>query len=138
MFQISFNLFCSGEKSRRKIKMLKTEAQFCRWKSNDCNHISIFLSLENHCTACTFLFVKGKTWKHIFNTKSELSQNHTEKQFMPSKATLNWLFNDIWCYFVIGCFDWKIGVFQRTVVKVYYILKEIKILKGAFKESHSR
>ena len=31
----------------------------------------------------------------IFNTNSELSQNHTKKQFMPSKTTLNWLFNDI-------------------------------------------
>ena len=31
----------------------------------------------------------------IFNTNSELSQNHTKKQFMLSKTTLNWLFNDI-------------------------------------------
>ena len=38
------------------------------------------------------------------------------KQIMSSKATINWLFNDIWCYLVIVCFDWKIGVFQQTVV----------------------
>ena len=25
----------------------------------------------------------------------------------------------------IACFDWKIGVFQQTIVRVYYILKLI-------------
>ena len=33
---------------------------------------------------------------------------HTEKQIMPSNTTINWLFNDIWCYLSITCFDWKI------------------------------
>ena len=42
---------------------------------------------------------------------------------MPFKATVNWLFNDIWCHLVIGCFVWKTGFFQQTVVRVYYILK---------------
>ena len=98
------------------LKFQKTEARFCRWKSND-NDINIFLSLEN---PCTFLLAKEKIWKRIFNTNSELSQNVTEKQIMPFKATVNWLFNDIWCYLVIGCFDWK--NFQKTVVRVYYIL----------------
>ena len=51
--------------------------------------ISIFLSLEN---PCTFLLVKEKTWQHIFNTNNPLSQNHTEKQIMPFKTTVNWLF----------------------------------------------
>ena len=36
---------------------------------------NIFLSLEN---PCTFLLVKEKTWKRIFNTNSKLSQNRTE------------------------------------------------------------
>ena len=49
--------------------------------------------------------------KRIFNTKSELSQNRTEKQIMPFKTTENWLFNDKWCYLAIGSFDWKIGIF---------------------------
>ena len=66
---------------------------------------------------CTFLLAKENTWKRIFNTNSELSQNRTEKQIMPFKTTLNWLFNDIWCYLVIGSFDWKIGIFQQAVVK---------------------
>ena len=58
-----------------KIKFHKTETWFCRWKSNDYNN-NIFLSLEN---PCTFLLDKEKIWKRIFNTDSELSQNHKEK-----------------------------------------------------------
>ena len=101
------------------MKFQKTETQFCRWKSTDNNNINISLSLEN---PCTFLLMKEKIWKQIFNTDSELSQNWTEKQIMPSKTTINWLFNDI-CYLFIACFDWKFGVFQQTLVQVYYILK---------------
>ena len=44
---------------------------------------------------------------------------------MPFETTVNWLVNDIWRYLVIGCFDWKIDVFQQTNVRVYYILKVI-------------
>ena len=43
---------------------------------------------------------------------------------MPFQTKVNWLFNDILCYLVIGYFDWNIVVFQQTVVRVYYILKE--------------
>ena len=57
-----------------------------------------------------------KERKCIFNTNSELSQNRTEKQILPSKTKVNWLFNDIWRYLFIVCFDWKIGIFQQTVV----------------------
>ena len=32
---------------------------------------------------CTFLLMKEKIQKLIFNTDSELSQNRTEKQIMP-------------------------------------------------------
>ena len=64
-----------------------------------------------------FLLAKENTWKCVFKTNSELSQNRTEKQTMLFKTTLNWLFNDIWCYLVIGSFDWKIGIFQQAVVK---------------------
>ena len=70
------------------------------------------------------MLAKEKTWKHIFNANTEFSQNGTEKQIMPSKTTINWLFNDIWCYLLIACFDWKICVFQQIVVRVYYILNE--------------
>ena len=116
--QILFNLFCLGDKRllseflrkcRRfqghnerflkyldvKLKFQKTETQFREWKSTDNNDINIFLSLEN---PFTFLLAKEKTWKRILNTNSEFSQNRTEKQIMPSKTAINWLFNDIWCY----------------------------------------
>ena len=34
----------------------------------------------------------------------------------------------LWCYLVIGCFDWKIVVFEQTVVRVIIIsLKKIII-----------
>ena len=133
--QISFKLFCSGDKKilsefLRKWgwfqgynecfpkylgeKFQKTETRSCRGKSTDNNNINIFLSLEN---PCTFLLAKEKTWKRIVNSNSELSQNRTEKQIMPFKRTVNWLFSDIWCYLVMGCFDWKIGFYQQTVVK---------------------
>ena len=57
----------------------------------------IFLLLEK---PCTFLLVKEKNLKRIFDTNSELWQNRTEKQ-MPSKTTINWLFNDIMLF--INC-----------------------------------
>ena len=121
--QISFNLFWSGDKRflseflgkwgwrhghnerfpkylGQKLKFQKTETRFCRWKNTDNNDINIFLSLENP----NFSLPKEKTWKRIFNINSELSQNHTEKQIMPFKTTLNWLFNGIWCYLVTGSF----------------------------------
>ena len=75
---------------------------------------NIFLSLEN---LCTLLLAKEKAWKHSFSTNRKISQNRTEKQIMLSKTTVNWLF------IFIAYFDWRIGVFQQTVVRVYYILK---------------
>ena len=38
------------------------------------------------------MLAKEKTWKRIFNSNSELSQNRTEKQIMSTKTTINWLF----------------------------------------------
>ena len=45
-----------------------------------------------------------------------ITKLYTEKQVMPFKTALNWLFNDIWYYLVVGSFDWKINIFQQTVV----------------------
>ena len=50
-----------------------------------------------------------------------------QKNKLPSKTAVNWLFNDIWCYLFIACFDWKISIFQQTVVRVYYILNRVKL-----------
>ena len=47
--------------------------------------------MENRCT---LLLAKEKTWKRVFKTNSELSQNPTEKQIMPFKTTVNWPFTD--------------------------------------------
>ena len=70
-----------------------------------------------HCkTLAPFCLRKKRPENVLFNTNSELSQNPTEKQIMLFKTTVSGLFNDI-CYLVIGCFDWKIGVFQQTVVR---------------------
>ena len=68
----------------------------------------MFQSLENPCT-----------WKRICN--GELPQNRTEKQIIPFKTTMNWLVNDIWCYLLIACFDWEVGIFQQAFVRFYYI-----------------
>ena len=56
----------------------------------------------------------------------------TEKQIMLFKTTVNCLFNDIWCYLVIGCFDWKIGVFQQTVVRGLLYPWKIDSNRGVF------
>ena len=45
------------------------------------------------CQKSKFLLAKEKTWKHIFNSNSELSQNCTEKQLCYS--TVNYLFIDM-------------------------------------------
>ena len=42
---------------------------------------------------------------------------------MPFKTRVNSLFIDVWRYLVISSFDWKNRVFQKAVVRVYYILK---------------
>ena len=57
--------------------------------------MNIFLSLENHYT---FLLAKEKTSKRLFNTNTGLSQSRTEKQIMPFKTTVNWLFHNIWLF----------------------------------------
>ena len=50
------------------------------------------------------------------------------------KTTANWLFNDIWHYLGIGCFEWNIGIFQQTVVRVYYILKVTQKWSQTYKD----
>ena len=70
-----------------------------------------------------YLFAcERKDLKTHFNINGKLLQNCTEKQIIPSKTTVNWLFNDTLCYLFIACFDSKIDVFQQTVVRVYIIL----------------
>ena len=122
---ISFNSFRSGDKRllsdfmRKRswfhrydirfpknlgssLKLQNPETLVCGQKSNDYNDINIFLPLE---ISCTFLLAKEKTWRRIFKNNCGLPQNYTQNQFMPSKITVNWLFNDIWYCLVVGSFD---------------------------------
>ena len=65
--------------------------------------------------------------KKNFETKEKLSSMLLRgewKHACTTHLTIVWLFNDIWCYLFIACFEWKIGVFQQTVVVVYFILKQ--------------
>ena len=104
----------------QNLKIPKTETQLCRSKSNDYNDSNIFLTLENRFT---FMLVKQKTWKNIFNTNNKLSQDLTQKPIMIFKTTVNRI--NLWRYLIICCFDWNTGVFQQTVVvRVYYIFKD--------------
>ena len=67
---------------------------------------------------------------------SSMSPRGEWKHACTTHLTIIWLFNDImilWCYLFIACFEWKIGVFQQTVVMVYYILKQTP---GMFKIVH--
>ena len=51
-------------------------------------------------------------------------QNSTE--FIALKTAVNWPFS-MWCYLVFSCFDWKIDVFQQTVLR-FYIIKSFRKL----------
>ena len=44
---------------------------------------------------------------------------------MPSKTTINCLFDETWCYLFIACFGWKFGIFKQTIARVYYILNSL-------------
>ena len=70
---------------------------------------------------------------------------------MLFKATANCLFNDIWCYLVIECFDWRIGIFQQTIVKGllypqmkvfewkwYFCIKPFKLINQSKTERKSK
>ena len=69
-------------------------------------------------TLVPFWLRKKRIEKAFFNINNELSQNYTGKlyQIMSFKRTVNWLFNDMWCYLVIVFLDSKIGVFQQKLV----------------------
>ena len=114
MPQISFNLF-SLEDRRLLSEFLRKQG----WFQGDNEQFPKYLGwkLKFQKTEKNSLPAREKTWKCIFNINSELSQKRTEKQIMPFKTALNWLFNDMWCYLVIDSFDWRIGIFQQTVVR---------------------
>ena len=99
-----------------KLKFQKIETGFCWSKAL----ITMTLISSRHWKTLVLFFLIKKRPKSMILT---LIVNCTEKQIMSPKTAINWLFNDIWCYLFIACFDWKICVFQQTVISVYYILK---------------
>ena len=103
----------------RDIKRLLSE--FFRKQGWFHGHIEISTTLTFSChwkTIAPFWL-----WKKIpKNTLlTQKSQNCTEKQIMLLKTTVKWLFSDIWCYLVIGCFDWKIGVFSTNSCRGFIV-----------------
>ena len=58
---------------------------------NDYNDSNIFLSLENLAPFC----LRKKIPEKALLTLTVNHRNRTEKQIIPSKTTVNWLFNDI-------------------------------------------
>ena len=73
---------------------------------------------------------KEKTLKCTFSINRELSQNRKEKQIIPFKTTVDWQFNNMCYYLAVAFFDWKIGVFQQTVVSV--VLMIVFLIKPDF------
>ena len=67
--------------------------------------------VDDRAMITTTLSNSYSTLSTLFNN-SELSQNRSEKQIMPFKTALNWL---------IGSFDWKIGIFQQIVVRGIFV-----------------
>ena len=44
---------------------------------------------------------------------------------MPSKTTINFLFNDIWCYFFIACFIQKFAFFRKQLKRFIISLNDL-------------
>ena len=42
-------------------------------------------------------------------------KSRTEKQIMPSKATVKWLFNDLWCYLPMLVLTEKLLFFNKQL-----------------------
>ena len=95
--------------------------------AKDWNFKNLRHGLVDERALITTTLISSCHWKTVvpFYLRKErsISKNRKEKQIMPCRSTINWLFNDIWCYLFNTCFDWEIGVFQQIVVGVYHILK---------------
>ena len=136
--QIFFNLFCSGNQ-RLSLHFLGNEVDFryiinvsqISWRKTSKNFKKLrhgFVDERAPITTTLIPFCHWKTFVSFYLRKKrhenaflriilKYRKNRTEKQFIPSKTTINWLFNDIWCCFLIDIwcfwwclFNWKIGV----------------------------
>ena len=132
---IPFKLFCSGnfyqsslgnEVGFRDIMNVSPNISTKNWNLKKLRHgfvdesalITITLKPSCHWKTLVPFYLQMKRPENEFLTLIvNYRKNGTEKQIMLLKTTVNCLLNDKWCYLVIGCFDWKIGVFQQTVVR---------------------
>ena len=84
------------------------------------------MTLTSSChwkTPVHFFLPKKRSENAILTLIMNYLKIAQKKQIMLSKTAINLLFNNIGCYLFSACFDWKVGVFQQTVVRVYYFLK---------------
>ena len=127
--QISFNLFCSGDKTLLS-EFLKKWGWFHRHNEQFAQipWLKLRYGFVDERTMITTTSKSSCQWKtlvpfylgkSIFNTNNELSQIRTEKQIMLFKATVNWLFS----YWLFCLKNWRFS----TIVRVYYILKHNEI-----------
>ena len=102
-----------------QISWLKTKIK----KNWDKNFVDkrwmIRTALTSSCHRKTLVsFCLGKKIaENAFLTLAVNYHKTVQKKIMPPKTTLNWLFNDIWCYLLICSFDWKFGISQQAVVR---------------------
>ena len=142
MSQISFNLFCSGDK-RLYQSFLGNEVDFRdimnvslipwlkieiseNWDSfvDERALIATVLISSCHRKSLVPFSLRKKRPVNVFLTLVVNYRKIVQKN-MPSKTAINRIFNDI-CYLFIACFDRKIGVFQQAIVRVFNILKKNK------------
>ena len=85
---------------------------FCQWK-----------------TLVPFYLRKKIPEKEILTLTVNYCKTSTEKQIkLFKKTTVNWLFNDVGYYLLIGY--GKVGAFHKKVVRVYSIVELILIIKN--------
>ena len=64
----------------------------------------------------TTILISSCHWETLvpFCLRKKRPENAFLTLIVPSKTTINWLFNDVWCYLFSACFDWKIVVNKQT------------------------
>ena len=79
--------------------------------------IATTLTSSCHCKTLLPFCLRNKRPEKEFLTLTVSYCKIVQKNKLSFKTAVNWLFNDIWRFLVIACFEWKIGVFQQIVVR---------------------
>ena len=122
MSQISFNLFWSEDK-RILPEFLRKLGWFQGHNERFTKYLDLKLKFQKPRPR-NFSLAKEKTWKRKTHKHQimAISYRETNQAIQNKSSKVNLLFNDIWCYLFIACFDLKITIFQQIVVRVFYIL----------------